>query len=335
MYIGHETTAVPAVTSVGATTLVIAGLFAALWMLRSPLYACVGVLILISSGTFRYWGGAQIADIPLSLYVLCAFAILALANRMRDHPIQQWVQLASQANGAPRMYVLAGLMAGCGAMTKNEGLGLSLCLLIGMVVAGFVGRRGMNVSAAGEPDLEGNKTTGWRAPAGLFLLAGMAVPMLLVAVENSAQRRNLSPGQPRLTLGSSRRSRKPRSPPLDARPDFRDYLAFHMSEPLAGVRLPFPDTPEVLLLALLPLAAGLRRGSGDRLTLRTAGVALTLAFILYYVMFLIMPRSYDLLHQMDSFPRLQMHTWPALVFTICLLAGLPQRRDRMTMTGNT
>jgi hypothetical protein len=78
----------------------------------SPAAACLAAALLLGAPLFARIAAWQYADVPLALWVLLAVAFSAYGAE----------------RGEPRAYAAAGLAAGLGAWTKNEGLLLFLCL---------------------------------------------------------------------------------------------------------------------------------------------------------------------------------------------------------------
>ncbi len=70
----------------------------------------IAALCLIGTPFFLFTGVDQVADIPLSLYFLATIVLLLLSDQ------------AAAGTGRHRFLLLAGLMAGMAAWTKNEGL---------------------------------------------------------------------------------------------------------------------------------------------------------------------------------------------------------------------
>jgi hypothetical protein len=123
-------------------------LTSALGVLRGKTYALAGGTLLLGTASFVALGAGLYPDVPLSFYILAALALLCLQDR---HPEDL------------RFSVLAGLMAGFGAWTRNEGVIFLAALVVARVVAMIRFR-------------DRDKPAG--PLVGLF--AGMAAPLLLV-----------------------------------------------------------------------------------------------------------------------------------------------------------
>jgi hypothetical protein len=286
-YLGHETTLVPQLTSVGYTALVMALLFASLAYLRGLTHACAGLLLLAGSETFLFMGGAQYADVPLSLYLLGSLLALAIGQRLE--------------HGRDMLFVLAGVLAGGGAMMKNEGLVFALVLLAAVLVGG---RR----AAAG------------RRRMVAMLLIGMAPALMVVA----GQKLFLA-GESYLTADQDS-SRAVLDKALDGS-RYRMIFVYlldwnfglHGVRPVSGLNLsiPLPQRPEMLLLLAVAAIFGLRPAARDRFTVAAGLIAIALLALAYFAVYVVMP--YDLYNLLEtSVNRLHLHFWPSLIFLVLL-----------------
>jgi hypothetical protein len=114
-YLGHEATLAPALLGLLFTFAAAGVLCAAVGSLRGPTQGLLAALVLLGTSLFLRTGSLQIADVPVGFFILAALALLAL----HDGP----------GAAGPRGLVLAGMMAGFAAWTKNEGLLFLACLL--------------------------------------------------------------------------------------------------------------------------------------------------------------------------------------------------------------
>jgi hypothetical protein len=80
--------------------------FAAVRVFRDTSQAAMAGILMISAPHLFKFGSGQTADIPLAAYVFAAIVLLVIATWEK-----RW-----------QFITLAGLMAGCGGWTKNEGL---------------------------------------------------------------------------------------------------------------------------------------------------------------------------------------------------------------------
>jgi hypothetical protein len=116
---GSESILGPAAVALAFTLSVIGLLWSGLDLLRGRRIAYLGALVLVAAPFFWKHGVAQYADIPLAFFLLGSLVLLAL-DRQERHP---------------GLAVLAGLCAGFGAWTKNEGIALAALLTVAVVIA--------------------------------------------------------------------------------------------------------------------------------------------------------------------------------------------------------
>jgi hypothetical protein len=112
---GGREVSVPAVTAFLFTFATIGVLAGSLTVLKGRTQGFLAGMLLAGTPLFIDQGTAQLADVPLSFFILSALALLALQDRF-------WPS-------APGLALLAGLSAGMGAWTKNEGLLLVAVIL--------------------------------------------------------------------------------------------------------------------------------------------------------------------------------------------------------------
>jgi hypothetical protein len=107
-FLGHESTLAPALIGL-LFTLATAGLLGAvIAALRSPAQGVLAALVLLGARVFLMIGFWQIADVPLAFFMLATVGLLCLHDRT-----------STAGKGG---LILAGMMAGFAAWTKNEGL---------------------------------------------------------------------------------------------------------------------------------------------------------------------------------------------------------------------
>jgi len=102
--------------TLGAVALLVTSLGA----LRGKTHAWIAGTLLLGTASYVALSAAQYADVPLSFYILAALALLCLEDR---YP------------GNPGFVVLAGLMAGFGAWTRNDGVLFVIALILARAVA--------------------------------------------------------------------------------------------------------------------------------------------------------------------------------------------------------
>jgi hypothetical protein len=121
-YLGHETTLVPVLVAGLFTFATVGLLLSVLALLRGPRQGCLAGLVLLGTTFFVDLGSSQYADVPLGFFMLAATALVVLHDR--------------SGAGDGRLLVLAGLMAGCAAWTKNEGLLFLVAVVLARVALG-------------------------------------------------------------------------------------------------------------------------------------------------------------------------------------------------------
>jgi hypothetical protein len=153
--IGAPAPFVPALTQ--AAVLAAGALLAwsALRELTSPAAAGFGVAAMLGLPEMGYWAGGQLADVPLAVYLLAAVAAVMLGL----------------TRGEGRWLLVAGLCAGWGGWTKNEGVLHAACLAAAGLVMAWRRR-----SAA---ELGGAAALAWFA-------AGLVVPCAVTALYKQA-----------------------------------------------------------------------------------------------------------------------------------------------------
>jgi hypothetical protein len=160
LYAGSDTVPAPAAIALLFTFGTAALAFAAVSLVRGrSAGALAGVTVLAAPGFFQ-WGAGQIADIPLSFFILATVALLALHDR------------GARSRGG--LLALAGVCAGLAGWTKNEGL-LFIVVLVIVRLLSVLWKRG------------------WRACAreGALLLAGLLpVVAVIAAFKGSVQSAN-------------------------------------------------------------------------------------------------------------------------------------------------
>jgi hypothetical protein len=121
-YAGAETLLGPALVAATFTFGTVALLVAALAALRGPEQGLLAGLVLLSTPFFIVHGTSLYADVPLGFFFLATFVFLALGGR--------------HGGSTSRFAILAGLAAGLGMWTKNEGVLFTLAVGAGLLFAG-------------------------------------------------------------------------------------------------------------------------------------------------------------------------------------------------------
>jgi hypothetical protein len=115
----RETTRAPIALSFFFLLCLAALLFGLLNRLRDARQGVLGTIVLLSHMGVSMWAMAQIADVPLALYILASAGLM----------------LVRSAGGAGTVAVLGGFAAGLAAWTKNEGLAFALVSTLTWTIA--------------------------------------------------------------------------------------------------------------------------------------------------------------------------------------------------------
>ncbi len=113
---GQETAWVPGAIAMLFTLGTIALLSSTLSRLRSPGQGMLAAILLVGTPYFLTHGNSQYSDIPLGFFFLASFALATLYDLEPER--------------SPRFLLLAGVMAGLSAWTKNEGLLFIACFAL-------------------------------------------------------------------------------------------------------------------------------------------------------------------------------------------------------------
>jgi 4-amino-4-deoxy-L-arabinose transferase-like glycosyltransferase len=280
-FVGSDTTAVPVLVA-GLFTFAIAWLLlASLSSLRSRGQGLVAAAVVLGWHELVMQGTWQYADVPLAFFILASVVAIALAGTVTD--------------GRDRFLVLAGIMAGLAAWTKNEGL----LFLLAFFVAHFA------VTA---------HRRGWRKSLGATgsMLLGLA-PILALVVWFKW---GIAPSNDLIASLDL-------STTLGRLTDMSRYgtvlagFAIRLSR-LGGWLVSAP-----VALALYMLAVGVKLGERERPAVATAALAVGLTLAGYFFVFVITPHDLGW-HVATSLHRLFLHAWPSLLFIFFLFARVPE-----------
>ena len=288
-YCGGETIAAPIFIAALFTLLVAGLLWTALGALRNEEQGGLAAMLLAASPLFVLVGASQLADIPLSFFILGAIVVPFLHDR------QEKPRATSLA--------MAGLLAGLAAWTKNEGiLFCAIFLLIRPVITYFA---------------EGTR----RAAGEFFSLAAGAAPALLVLLFFKTA---VAPGSDLIAsqnaggfldkLGDAGRYGTVLMSYL------RTGLTFTQGIP--DVRAPFllnPVIPGVILLAAYLALSGLARDPRDSRGGLTGWVVIVLTLAGYFFVFIITPHDLKW-HLLTALNRLFLQLWPSAIFLVFMAA---------------
>ena len=306
-YVGYETPAGPIGVGVGFTILTMALLFAGVGWLCGIVPACVAVMLLAGNEVFIWYGGAQVADVPLSFFVLAAIVFLTVA----------WQRVREGGETPPlRVMMAAGACAGLGAFVKNEGLAICVMLVVACAAAAVIFRR-------------------WKPLAAV--LVGLVIGLTLVATQKLlfTGETYLTADQPSTAAAVEKVLDPERHRTILT---FLGRWYFGLREwysPVEGWRLnPWPvrmlNEPTFLLLLALPLFFGVRVSSDRRPAAVTVGLLLVLVVLTYYAVLLVMP--YDLAVLVQSLPRYFLHIVPTAIFSVCYVTLWERRPDAAAST---
>jgi len=278
-YLGRESQAAPAIIGLVFTFSTVGLLYSALFILRGREQAMLAAIALLSTPTFIAQGTWQYADVPLSFFFLATVALLCLHDD------------GSREGAAQRfrgLLVLAGLAAGLGAWTKNEGV-----LFLAAIIVGRQWTAGRNLG----------KSTTLAGYTGA-LLAGIAPTFVLVAYFKHF----VAPAGDLFSNPATM---------LHRVMEPARYWAIIQWFVKEFFRFGGWVIPGTVLMVGLYFAAG----KDDRRTretgFRTSVVALALTMAGYLAVYLITP--YDIYwHLRSSLPRLFLQLWPSAVFLFFL-----------------
>jgi hypothetical protein len=258
-------------------------LMSTLAVLRGKMQALLAGMLLLGTASFVALSAALYGDVPLSFYILSTLALLCLQDRYPEDL---------------RFSTLAGLMAGFGAWTRNEGMIFVVALLIARAFAVFRLRQRAAIM-----------------PQFLRLLAGMAAP---VAVVITFKLRVSPPSE----LFSA-----PASAILKNLTDVGRWIT--TVEGLVIILVNFGRflIPIVLVLGLywylVRFRTDLSGDARDRATLATAAIALPLTLVVQLLLD-ILYEPYLPLEIGTSFERILLQLWPPAIFAFFLASAPPQ-----------
>jgi hypothetical protein len=251
-------------------------LTSALAVLRGKTQALVAGTLLLGTASFIALAASLYGDVPLSFYILATLALLCLQDR---HPEDL------------RFSALAGLMAGFGAWTRNEGLFFVGAVLLARAVALF--RFGQRPTIV---------------PQFLRLLAGMAAPLAVVIVFKL----RVAPPSELLSV--------PASTIVKNLADVGRWI--NTVEGMVVMLFNFGRflIPVALLLALYWYLVRFRVDARDRAALFTAGIALPLTLAGQLLVDILYVGSLPL-EIGTSLERILLQLWPAALLMFFLASG--------------
>jgi hypothetical protein len=248
--------------------------------LRGKVMALLAGLLLLGTASFVALSASLYGDVPLSFYILATIALLCLQDR---HP------------GDLRFSVLAGLMAGFAAWTRNEGIVFAAAILIARVFAL------LRIRASTD-------STSRMFPQVLRLVAGMAAPLAVVVLFK------LRVAPP------SDLSSIPGALVAKNAADVARWITLLEGLVLALFNFGRFLIPILLLLAVYWYFVRFRVDPRDRPALHTAAIALPITLAVQLIL--------DVLYEPNlpleigtSFERLLLQLWPAALLAFFLASG--------------
>ena len=281
IYAGRESTTAQALLAGMFTFAIVGVLVCAVAALRTRTQGMLAGLVLLAPMVFLRFGSWQYADFPLASFALATLVLFCV-----------------HAQGPPASHaqlVLAGVMAGLTAWTKNEGL-----LFVVIAVAALA-------LAQGRAGVE-------RTQLRKLLWFGVGLlPLLVLIVWFKSQVE--TPND--LVAGQSVQS---------AIEKLTDITRYKLITKALLQQLVFFGGWELnpfYLLLLYPLSVGVRIGGDDRRGVLTVTVALALMFAGYVLVYLLTPRELPW-HLETSLDRLLLHLWPGMVLLYFLVVRPPE-----------
>ncbi len=123
-YYGTDTVAVPIIVALSFTFALVGLVVSAVAIFRGKIPGCLAGLALLGTLPFLFLGLGQYADVPLGFFF---FATIALVSLQEEPGVNK-----------PGVFLLAGLAAGLGSWTKNEGIVFLLAIFLARLVVGWL-----------------------------------------------------------------------------------------------------------------------------------------------------------------------------------------------------
>lgn len=280
-YLGRESAAAPAAIAFLFSLATVGVLVSSLHVLRSVGAGFLAAIVLLVTGRFVQQGLSQYADVPLAFFILAVLAIFAIHDDRKAT--------------APAPLVLAGLLAGMAAWTKNEGILFVVAVLVARVAV-VAQARGVRV-LAGELVAFG---------AGLVPVLALLVYFKLV----------VAPANDLISLEQ-----------MSALFDRLFDVSRHGRVAAASARgiVLFGGVAWLVLAGFLLLLSR-RRGPGAGKVWQFPAAVLLLMLVGYYLIYVVTPHDIDW-HLMTSLNRILMHLWPALLLLMFSVCGTPDGSD--------
>ena len=276
LYGNHESPIIPVIISLLFTFSTVGLMVSALSLLKNRYTGLMAGLVLMGTPVLFQQSLLQYADIPLAYYILSTLVLLTLHGR--------------DAPGRKRYLILAGLMTGLSAWTKNEGLLFLVAILFSYAIL-VVFRKGRGAL--------------W--PQSFPILAGLMIVLpaiVLLKAHFASSNEDVSPQN--LDVSAKQLFEPAR---------YQDIaFGFILRITSYGDGRLSPFAVLIPLLFLLGLDPGYRSERG----LRTAALVLPFMFMGYVMVYLITPNDLGW-HILTSRDRLLLHLWPSFLFSFFLL----------------
>jgi hypothetical protein len=297
-FLGHDDPRVPAMIGIAFAFATAGVLFAGLVTLRGRVQAMVAAIALLSTPFFIEQGADQYADIPLSFFLLATVVLLCFSDHQSgDEQRHEEGSKKVALSSSQRLLILAGLVAGFAAWTKNEGLLFLLAVALSRVV--ILARMRRRAHDDPKDDKSKNALAFWGTAAPLLL--GLLPGLVLVLYYKHS-----------IGIAGDLFS-----DPANALPKLLDparYWAIFAGYVKGLVRFGhWLWMPGTVVLAALFVMCDRDRDQTRQSGFRTSVLALGLTFIGYFAVFLITP--YDIhWHLRFSLVRLFLQLWPSALF---------------------
>jgi Dolichyl-phosphate-mannose-protein mannosyltransferase len=286
---GSESTLAPVGVSFIFTFATAGVLISALGVLRGRTQAWIAGALLLGTVEFVEVGAMQYADVPLSFFIVAAVALLCLQDRRPDDL---------------RFTVLAGLMAGFAAWTKNEGLLFVIAVIVARLIAIVRYKAG--------PALV--RQLGAMAAGLVFPLAVVALFKLRLAPPNDLA----SAGFSAMATHASDVSRW-----MSVLVAFGTEALFFGQLAVQGVMVRGFLIPISLVLVLYWFLVRFHVEERDRPTVATASIAAALMLVGDFAVYIFLPN--DVVWQLNtSLDRIFLQLWPVGLLAFFLATNAPQ-----------
>jgi hypothetical protein len=136
-YLGKDLLAIPAIVGAIFTFATVGILYSSITILRTRTQGAIAAMFLLGTTVFTMQGASQYADVPLGFFIVSTMALFFLHDKIDDQK--------------GKLLVLAGLLAGFAAWTKNEGILAFIIIIIARSItvpffkrwAGFLKEQGL------------------------------------------------------------------------------------------------------------------------------------------------------------------------------------------------